>query len=180
MSSLCLSPPLQAWTWWKAEISVGDWIITASGEGIVKRISVRSTEIETFDRSSVIVPNSELISGAVTNWTHKDKLGRVIIPVGVSYDADPEEVIELLVQVAHDHPAILAFPAPFVYFSDFADSSLNFELRGYLRDINISLTVRTELRVAIFKKLKEAGIEIPFPQRDLHIKGGTAATAVQS
>ncbi len=151
-------------------IKVGDWIVTSSGEGIVKRISVRSTEIETFDRSSVIVPNSELISNSVTNWTHKDKIGRVIVPIGVSYDADPKEVIKLLEEVANEDPKVLSYPAPFVHFCDFGDNSLNFELRGFIRDINSALSVRTQLRVAIFDKLREAGIEIPFPQRDVHIK----------
>ncbi|MEM9706228.1 MAG: DUF3772 domain-containing protein, partial [Pseudomonadota bacterium] len=119
-------------------IKVGDWIVTTSGEGIVKRISVRSTEIETFDRSSVIVPNSELISGAVTNWTHKDKIGRIIIPVGVSYDSDPEEVIKLLEEVAAESPDMMRYPAPYVYFDDFGDSSLNLQLRGFTRDIGNS------------------------------------------
>ncbi len=151
-------------------IKVGDWIVTTSGEGFVQKISVRSTEIETFDKATVIIPNSELISGAVTNWTHKDKIGRVIINVGVSYDADPEEVIALLGTIADEHPQILSYPVPMIYFADFADSSLNFEFRGFISDIKTGLKIRSELRVAIFKKLKEAGIEIPFPQRDLHIK----------
>lgn len=154
-------------------IKVGDWIVTQSGEGTVKRISVRSTEIETFDRSSVIVPNSELISSAVTNWTHKDKMGRVIIPIGVSYDSDPDQVIALLKEVAKDHPSILNYPAPFIYFGAFADSSLNFELRGFIRDVSTGLGVRSELRIAIYKKFKEAGIEIPFPQRDITIKAAS-------
>ncbi|MEL7029010.1 MAG: mechanosensitive ion channel domain-containing protein, partial [Pseudomonadota bacterium] len=151
-------------------IKVGDWIVTNSGEGLVKRISVRSTEIETFDRSSIIVPNAELISAAVTNWTYKDKIGRVIVPVGVTYDADPAEVIEILEKVARDLPVVLDYPAPFVYFDEFGDSSLNFQLRAYIRDINSSLSARTQIRVGIFNALKEAGIEIPFPQRDLHVK----------
>ncbi|MEM9263126.1 MAG: mechanosensitive ion channel domain-containing protein, partial [Pseudomonadota bacterium] len=153
-------------------IKVGDWIVTSAGEGIVKRISVRSTEIETFDRSSVIVPNSELISNAVTNWTHKNKQGRVIISVGVSYDTDPDLVIKLLEEVARDTHILLAYPAPYVYFVGFGDSSLDFELRGLIRDVNSGLSAKTGLRVAIFKKLKDAGIEIPFPQRDLNIRTG--------
>ena len=151
-------------------IKVGDWIVTSSGEGLVKRISVRSTEIETFDYSSVLVPNSELISGAVTNWTHKNKLGRVIVPVGVSYQADPESVMQLLNTVVRSHPEILDTPEPFIYFADFADNSLNFEVRGYIRDVGRSNAVKSQLRVAIFKALKQAGIEIPFPQRDVWIR----------
>ncbi|MEM6669714.1 MAG: DUF3772 domain-containing protein [Pseudomonadota bacterium] len=159
-------------------IKVGDWIVTASGEGTVRQIGVRSTQIETFDKSSVIVPNSELISGSVTNWTYKDKMGRVVIPVGVSYDADPEEVIALLEEVARDEPSLLRYPAPYIYFADFGASSLDFELRAYIWDINNILTVKTKLRLAIFHKLREAGVEIPFPQRDVHVRSGAASADV--
>lgn len=158
-------------------IKVGDWVITSSGEGIVKKISVRSTEIETFDRSTIIVPNSELISSTVTNWTHRSKLGRIKVPVGVSYEADPEKVKEILLKCAKGHPLISGYPEPFVVWQDFGASSLDFEIRAYLRDIGDGLTVRTELRFAIFKALKEAGIEIPYPQRALHVKSWPAAPA---
>lgn len=151
-------------------IKVGDWIVTPSGEGTVKKISVRSTEIETFDRSSIIVPNSELISSTVTNWTHKDKIGRIKVPVGVSYNADPELVREILMKCARAHPLVVAYPEPFVTWMDFGASSLDFEIRAYLNDISKGLQVRTDLRFAIFKALAEAGIEIPFPQHDVHIK----------
>ncbi|GJL95545.1 MAG: mechanosensitive ion channel protein MscS [Hyphococcus sp.] len=151
-------------------IKAGDWIVTASGEGTVKRISVRSTEIITFDRSSIIVPNSELISSTVTNWTHKDKIGRIIIPIGVSYGANPEKVRDILLKCANDHPLIVRYPEAFVVWQGFGDSSLDFELRAFLADISTGLRVRSELRFAIFKALNENGIEIPFPQRDLHVK----------
>ncbi len=151
-------------------IKVGDWIVTPSGEGTVKKISVRSTEIETFDRSSIIVPNSELISQTVMNWTHKDKIGRIIVPVGVSYNSDPEQVREVLLRCAHEHPLVVAFPEPFVTWKDFGASSLDFEIRAYLNDISKGLQVRTDLRFAIFKAFAEAGIEIPFPQQDVYIK----------
>ena len=151
-------------------IKVGDWVVTPSGEGTVKRISVRSTEIETFDRSSIIVPNSELISQTVTNWTHKDKIGRITVPVGVAYGSDPEQVKEILLKCANAHPLIVAYPEPFVVWKDFGASSLDFEIRAFLNDISKGLSVRTELRFAIFKAFKEAGVEIPFPQQDVYIK----------
>lgn len=151
-------------------IKVGDWIVASSGEGYVKRISVRATEIQTFDRASVIVPNSELVSGAVTNWTHSDKLGRVKVAVGVSYDDDPREVIRLLEEVADENAQVLRDPRPVVYFAGFGDSSLDFELRVFLRDVNYGLGIRTELRLAVFEKFKAAGVSIPFPQRDLHVR----------
>ena len=151
-------------------IKVGDWVVTASGEGIVKKISVRSTEIETFDRSSVLVPNSELISSSVVNWTHKNKLGRVIVPVGVAYKEDPEAIVQLLMKAVKSADLVLANPEPAVIFTGFGESSLDFEVRAFIGDIHNSLKVRSNLRIKIFQIFREAGVEIPFPQRDLHIR----------
>ena len=151
-------------------VKVGDWIVTTSGEGTVKKISVRSTEIETFDRSSIIIPNAELISSSVTNWTHKNRMGRVIVPIGVAYNSDPEQVRDILLKCAEEHPLTVSYPEPFVTWQDFGASSLDFDLRAFVRDISKGLQVRTELRFAIFKALKEAGVEIPFPQQDIYVK----------
>lgn len=156
-------------------IKIGDWVITASGEGKVKKINVRSTEIETFDRCSIIVPNSELISSSVQNWTYKDESARVIIPIGISYDADPEYAREILLECVEGEHEILKHPEPYVYFADFADSSLNLELRIFIRDANKALIMRNEMRFKIFSALKIAGIEIPFPQRDIHIRSNASA-----
>lgn len=151
-------------------IKVGDWIITSAGEGLVKRISVRSTEIETFDWASVIVPNSELISSPVTNWTHKNRYTRLTVPVGVSYESDPEQVAAILLKVAKENRRTLSYPAPVIYFSNYGDSSLDFEVRIFINNVDDRIPVQNELRYAIFKALKEEGIEIPFPQRDLHVR----------
>ena len=151
-------------------IKVGDWVVTASGEGIVKKISVRSTEIETFDRSSILVPNSELISSSVVNWTHKNKLGRVIVAVGVAYKEDPDAIIELLRTAAKSVDLVLTSPEPLIVFTGFGDSSLDFEVRAYIADIHNSLKAKSALRVEIFRIFRESGVEIPFPQRDLHIR----------
>lgn len=156
-------------------IKTGDWIVTASGEGIVRRIGVRSTEIETFDRSSIIIPNSELIASTVTNWTHGGALGRIKVPVGVAYSSDPEKVRDILLACAHANPHILKHPEPFVVWQDFGASSLDFELRAFLRNIADGIHVRTELRFAIFRAFREAGIEIPFPQQDIHIRSVNGA-----
>ncbi|MDZ7627344.1 MAG: mechanosensitive ion channel [Parvularculaceae bacterium] len=164
-------------------IKVGDWIITPSGEGIVRKISVRSTEIETFDRASIIVPNSELVAQTVTNWTHKDNVGRVRIPVGVAYGSDPVRVREILLECAEEHPLVVLYPEPFVSWEGFGASSLDFELRCFLSDIGKGHQVRTELRYAIFKLFKENGIEIPFPQQDIHVRswpGERAAEAMRA
>jgi small-conductance mechanosensitive channel len=151
-------------------IKAGDWIVTSGGEGTVKKISVRSTEIETFDRATVIVPNSTLITDNVTNWTHENKTGRIIIPVGVGYDSDPKQVEEILLRCAKEHRLVLGRPAPAVFFMDFGASSLDFQLRCFLADINNSLSVSSELRFAVLAALREAKIEIPFPQNDVHIR----------
>lgn len=151
-------------------IKVGDWIVTNSGEGIVRKISVRSTEIETFDRSSIIIPNAELVASTVTNWTHKNNMGRVRIPVGVAYGSDPDLVRTLLLKCADDSPLVVRFPEPFVSFDGFGASSLDFELRCFLADIGKGLQARTELRYAIFRAFKDNGVEFPFPQQDVHVR----------
>ena len=136
-------------------IKIGDWVVVGENQGYVKKISVRATEIETFDRASVILPNSELLSTAVTNWTHKDRLGRLIIMVGVAYGSDTERVREILLSCSNDHPEVLNWPKPFVLFQNFGGSSLDFELRAYLRDVDKRLTVSSELRFAIDKAFRE-------------------------
>ena len=151
-------------------IKVGDWVSVNNYEGHVRRISVRSTEIETFDRTNVIVPNSEFISNAVVNLTHRNALGRVIIPVGVSYQADPEFVQDLLLRVARDCPLVLGVPAPSVAFEDFGASSLDFTVRAYIEDVNNRLSVASDLRIRIFKALAAANVEIPYPQQDVHMR----------
>ncbi len=154
-------------------IRVGDWIVVGSTEGYVRRISIRSTLIQTFDRADVIVPNSELISGQVTNWMLRDPWGRVIVPIGVAYGSDPEQVRDILLRVAKAHPECLAdgslVAAPRVVFQGFGDNSLNFELRLFIRNVDAKVTVRSDLNYAIEKELRAAEIGIPFPQRDVHL-----------
>jgi potassium efflux system protein len=151
-------------------VKVGDWVVIGEQQGFVRKISVRATEIETFDRASVIIPNSALISGVVQNWTHRNAMGRVVVNVGVAYGCDPEEVIETLISVAKDSDAILGFPAPFVSFDEFGASSLDFSLRCYVADVTTSLAAKTALRTEILKRFREKGIEIPFPQQDIHLR----------
>ncbi len=151
-------------------IKQGDWVVVGNEEGYVKKIKVRATEIETFDRASVTIPNSDLISGTMKNWTHKSKVGRVSVKVGVSYDADEEQVRDLLVDIALKHPSVISRPSPYVLFVEFGGSSLDFELRAYLRDVEECLSVASDLRFAIRKAFKASGIDIPFPQQDIRIK----------
>lgn len=150
-------------------IKTGDWIIAGADQGYVRKISVRSTEIETFDGATVIVPNSNLISGVVTNLMHGDTKGRVKIPIGVGYNSDPELVQDILLDIVSNHPDVLKDPQPRVYFLDFGDSALLFEVRIHLKEVDYGISIKSDLRMEILKKLREANIEIPFPQRDVHL-----------
>ena len=154
-------------------IRKGDWVMVGGTEGYVKDIQIRSTRIETFDRSDVIVPNSELISNQVTNWVLSNRYGRAIIPVGVAYGTDAERVREILLEIAEGIPEVVTsgiVPMPKVLFRAFGESSLDFELRVFLDNIDNRLSVISDINFAIDKAFKEEGIEIPFPQRDLHVK----------
>ncbi len=153
----------------------GDWIVAGPVSGTVKKISVRATEIETFQRQTVILPNSELINSAVGNWTHRNKLGRIEIPIGVAYGSDARKVHRLLLEIASSHPLVLKNPEPFVLFGAFGDSSLNFEMRVFLSDIANGGIVQNELRFAILDAFARENIEIPFPQRELRIVGNEQA-----
>lgn len=162
-------------------IKPGDWVVVGGHEGTVKKVNVRSTEIETFQRASVIIPNADLISSPVLNWTHKNILGRVEVLVGVAYGSDPQQVKAILLECAKAHPNVTAYPEPYVIFADFADSSLNFELRAYLANVEKRLHTGSDIRFAIHDAFKAGGIEIPFPQRVVHFPPGafTGASAEQ-
>lgn len=158
-------------------IKIGDYIQVGDQEGTVKKISVRSTEIETIHRQSVIIPNATLITDPVVNWMHLDKSCRLDIPIGVDYGTDVELLRSTLLGVAEKYRSVLRSPPPIVHFAGFGDSSLDFELRVFLRDVRERIKSMSELRFAILAALREAGITIPFPQRDLHIKGDDGARA---
>lgn len=151
-------------------IKIGDWIAVGGHEGMVKKISVRSTEIETIYRQSVIIPNATLITEAVTNWMHGNRTCRLDIPVGVSYETDVRLLRKIMLDVGASHGAVLKHPSPIVHFAGFGDSALDFELRVFLRDAGQRISVASDLRFALWSALKDAGISIPFPQRDVHIK----------
>ena len=154
---------------------VGDWVIMNGEEGKIKQINIRSTEMETFKRTSVIVPNATLLSSSVTNLTHGDNMSRQTIKVGVSYSSDPEKVKQILLDSVKEHKDILKTPEPYVLFTDFGSSSLDFELRYYIRNLWESWPTTSDLRYTIFRKFAENGIEIPFNQ--LVVYNGDKATA---
>ena len=152
-------------------VKVGDWIVIGEHQGYVQRINVRATEIQTFQHSSVIIPNSELLSSALVNWTHKDAVARIDVPVGVSYHSDVERVRETLFEVAESHPEVVRRPEPVVLFTAFGDSALDFELRCFVAQADEVFRIATEIRFEIVRLFRERGIEIPFPQRDVHLRG---------
>ncbi len=151
-------------------IKEGDWIDVAGYSGYVRKISVRSTRIETFDRHDVIIPNAELVAGVVKNMTLTGNTGRVIVPVGVAYGTDAEEVKRLLLEIAANHQMVLSYPKPIVLFMGLGESSIDFELRCFVKDVNSMLTVRSDINFEVYRVLGEAGIEIPFPQRVVTMK----------
>ncbi|WKK73891.1 mechanosensitive ion channel [Marivirga salinae] len=154
-------------------IKVGDRIEVGDINGDVYSISMRSTTVITNDNISVIVPNSEFINSQVINWSHNDRRVRFKIPIGVSYNEDPEKVRKLVIGVARDHPGVLDEPAPDLWFEGYGDSSLDFNLTIWTSDfIQRPGVLKSQLYYAVFKKFAEHKIEIPFPQRDLHLKSG--------
>ncbi|MCB1754343.1 MAG: mechanosensitive ion channel family protein [Gammaproteobacteria bacterium] len=150
-------------------IKVGDWVVVGQHEGFVQQINFRATELETFTRASVIIPNSEMLSNSVTNLTYHDKTSRVELPLQVAYGTDPNVVIGILETVAREQDEVLNYPKAFVLLTGFGADGLDFELRCFIRDATMKLTVASNIRLRLLEKLNEAGIEIPFPQRVLHM-----------
>jgi small-conductance mechanosensitive channel len=158
-------------------IKVGDRIVVGDVEGDVTEIGARSTTVVTNNRIAIIVPNSMFISEPVVNWKYTDPRVRFEIPVGVAYGSDVRLVERLLLEVAKENADVLHDPAPDVCFSEFGDSSLNFVLRVWNQShVHRKLVLYSALNFAIYDKFKEHGIEIPFPQRDLHIRSGALQT----
>jgi small-conductance mechanosensitive channel len=152
-------------------IRVGDQIVVKGDEGFVRRISVRATEIETFDKASVIIPNSELITGVVKNWTHANTLGRINIRINVAYDSDPEKVIETLKACVAEHPSVLKQPPPAVLLTEFGATVLTFDIFCIVPNLSDRGGIKSELQIAILKAFRAGGVELSPPQ-DVRLIGG--------
>lgn len=153
-------------------IKVGDFIEVGKFKGTVERIGGRSTEILTLDRVSIVVPNSRFLAEEVINWTHGNPVSRLHVPVGVSYNAEPRQVETILLQAARSHTQVLDEPPPQVLFKGFGDSSIDFDLLVWTPLPHQQFVLTSDLYFRIFALLKEHNIEIPFPQRDLHLRSG--------
>ena len=145
---------------WERAIRVGDWIVVGDEQGYVRRINVRSTEIETFDRATMIVPNLNLVTGVVKNWVRTDKVGRIKVPVAVNITADPEKVRDTLIACARTHELVIKIPAPTVFFLAMADNMLKFELVCFVADVETSGRVKSDLNFEIFRQFREAGFDL--------------------
>ena len=154
----------------------GDLVELADGTyGFIRYTRARYTLIETFEGREIMIPNEALISKRVTNWTHTNKKGRIRIDVGVSYDSDIEEAMELILEAAKEHPRCITNPAPICYLTEFADSSVNFLLVFWVDDITEGVFgPQSDVMRAIWKKFKDNNITIPYPQRDIYIKNPKA------
>jgi len=155
-------------------VRVGD-IVTVDGiDGVVSRIQIRATTITNWDRKEFVVPNKQFVTGTVLNWTLSNPMNRIVIQVGVAYGCDTERARQILVEVAGDHPLVLDEPVPVATFEEFAESSLTLRLRCFLPDMDNRLKAISELHSEIDRRFREAGIGIPFPQRELHLRSGGA------
>ena len=152
-------------------IKVGDVIQLSDGQqGRVLNLGLRATTVQTFDRAEIVVPNGDLISNQVTNWTLGDRSMRLTIPVGVAYGSDVETVMRVLMAVATENDQVLKAPQPMVLFLNFGDSSLDFQLRVWISDFNNRRIIQSALIRDIDRRFRIEGVEIPFPQRDLHLR----------
>ncbi len=151
-------------------VKVGDWIVVGAGEGFVKQINVRSTEIETFDNCTIIVPNSSLIAEPVKNWTHRDTVGKMTIAVSVARDTEPEKVRDILLGCANAHKGVMRHPEPAALLSKFGENSLDFVLYFHVEDILWGVYVASDIRFAILKAFRQAKVVMPYPQREVLLR----------
>ena len=152
-------------------VKIGDMLQVGNDIGEIKKLGLRATVVQTPDNAEIVIPNSALISSQVTNWTLGERQVRVKVPVGVGYSSDTNQVFEILMNCAKESPMVLSSPPPVVLFLAFGESSLNFELRVWIPEFKDRRLALSELNRDIMNEFQRAGIEIPFPQRDVHLQG---------
>ena len=148
---------------WERGIRVGDWIVVGSEQGFVRRINARATEIETFDRASVLIPNANLVANPVKNWVHNDRIGRLVVSINVAFETDIEQAREILIAAAKAHEEVLKIPAPSVLFAEFGDWAFKLQLICFVDDVIAGERVRSDLNFDLLRRLREARISIPYP-----------------
>lgn len=154
---------------WERPIKIGDWVVIGGQEGIVRRINMRSTEIETSDKSTVIVPNSAILSQSLVNYTYSGLMGKVTVKVGVGYNSDIAQIKQTLLEIAASNPDVLTTPAPSVSFSNLGDSSLEFQLSCMTANVFRRSGIADDFREKIIRRFRELNIDIPYPQRTIHL-----------
>ncbi len=156
---------------WERGIRVGDRVVVGAEQGYVRRINARATEVETFDRATLIVPNAMLVSGVVKNWVLSDRIGRVIIELNIAFETDPETVREILIATAKGQELVLAIPAPLVLFSEFGDWALKFQLVCFVDEIDMADRVKSDMLFELHRRFKEAAIRLAYPRQELDLSG---------
>jgi potassium-dependent mechanosensitive channel len=144
-------------------VRVGDWVVLPSGEGVIKKINVRSTEIETFDNCTIIVPNSNLITEPVRNWTHRDSVGRFTVTVLLAHGTNAEEAAKSLLKLAQDHPKVMRHPPPTVHLSQITPAAMVFDLRGHTRDVFESVNISSDIRISLTQIFKDSQLQPQLP-----------------
>jgi potassium-dependent mechanosensitive channel len=148
---------------WERTVRVGDLVVVGSDQGFVRAIKARATEIETFDRGSLIVPNSNFVSGVVKNWVHNDRVGRIIISVNVTYESDVDCVRDLMISAAKAQEQVLAIPGPSVLFAEFGDWAMKFNLICFVEDVEQAERTRSDINFEVLRRMREAGLRIAYP-----------------
>lgn len=154
-------------------VRVGDVVTVGDTDGVVTRIRIRATTIRTYDRKELLVPNKEFVTSRLLNWSLSDQISRLTVSVGIAYGSDVGRAMTLLMEVATQHPRVIADPAPFVVFDAFGDNSLSLRLRCYVDSLEFRLTTLSELHQEVHQRFNDAGISISFPQRDVHLSTAT-------
>jgi potassium efflux system protein len=156
-------------------IRIGDTVTMGDLSGVVTRMRVRATTITDWDNKEQVIPNQNFITGPFINWTLSDPITRIVIPVGVAYGTDTEQALRIMTEVVESHGEVMEEPRPTIFFLEFGESSLNFEIRVFVKDRLRRLPLTHDLHMKLDRALRDAGIEIPFPQRDIHLRGGDSA-----